>query len=316
MEQVYLDIINKIKEYDSICIFGHVIPDGDCIGSKIGLRNALRNSYPDKKVYALGKGIARFASLVGEVDQVDDEIVKNSLAIVVDCGNLARVDDQRVLNAREIIKIDHHIKAEDFGVIELIKTECSSACELITDLLLENHLELNKEIALPLFLGMMTDSGRFLYNPNRKKMYLIASKLIATGIDAENIYNVIYEVDEKSLRFKGYIYSHYQKSEHGVLYLTLPYSYIRENNLDTDYCASNVNTLSGVKDCPIWAFFAEYEDGNVRVELRSKQIAVQPVAVQFNGGGHKCASGCKLTSLDDYVKVVAALDEVIVNVSK
>ena len=99
-----------IEANDSIVIFGHIFPDGDCYGSQVGLRDLLRLNYPNKKVYAVGSGLHRFFKLIGEMDEVSDEIIKNSLAILVDGNDCSRMEDQRVVIAKEFIKIDHHIE--------------------------------------------------------------------------------------------------------------------------------------------------------------------------------------------------------------
>ena len=105
---MYKKIWVKIKENDVITIFGHVIPDGDCYGSELGLKNAILENYPNKKVYALGSGLPKFFPLVGDMDKVEDEVIKSSLAIIVDTANLSRIEDQRYSLAKDIIKIDHH----------------------------------------------------------------------------------------------------------------------------------------------------------------------------------------------------------------
>ena len=122
---------------------------------------------------------------------------------------------------------------------------------------------------------------------------------------------MLYEVDEKILRFRGYIYSNYKKTKNGVIYLTIPKEVIKMYELDYNTCASLVNSVSGIKESPIWVFFSESENGLVRVEFRSKGVPVQPTAVKFGGGGHLQAAGCRLDTLEDYKYVVEELDKVL-----
>ena len=208
---MYQVVWNKIKEYDSIVIFGHVNPDGDCYGSELGLKRAILDTFPNKKVYAVGTGYPRLFSLVGELDKVDDEVIKTSLSIVVDTSNQERVEDQRYKLGLDVIKIDHHIAQEHFGNPELLETNRISCTELITRMLLANNVVISKEAALPLFLGLVTDSGRFLYQPISKDTYVAAGELVSTGIDVNALYDALYEVDEKLLKLKGYIFSNYKK---------------------------------------------------------------------------------------------------------
>ena len=308
---MYRTIWDKISQYDTITIFGHVIPDGDCYGSQLGLKNAIKENFPNKKVYALGSGIPKFFSLIGEMDKVDDEIIKSSLAIVVDTANLNRIEDQRYSLAREVFKIDLHLLQDHFGEPEVILNDKISCTQIIGDMLISLNIPFGKETALPLFLGLVTDSGRFLYQPISENAYRVAGALSSTGCDIQSLYDLLYEVDEKILRFRGYIYSNYKKTKNGVIYLTIPKEVIKMYELDYNTCASLVNSVSGIKESPIWVFFSESENGLVRVEFRSKGVPVQPTAVKFGGGGHLQAAGCRLDTLEDYKYVVEELDKVL-----
>lgn len=308
---MYKEVWEKIKSYDSIVIFGHVLPDGDCYGSQIGLKYALIDNFPEKKVYAVGSGYPRMKDLIGELDQVDDQIIKNSLAIVLDTANQDRVEDQRFKEALDVIKIDHHIPQEHFGNPEIVETDCVATTELVSKILLENNAKITLRSANGLFLGLVTDSGRFLYQPIKASTYLIASKLIETGVDCAAIYDILYEVEEKMLRFKGYVYSNYKKTEEGIAYLTLSKEELKNLDVNFNTAASQVNTIANIKGCHAWVFFAESDEGLVRVELRSKDINVQECASKFNGGGHLHASGCRLESLSRYMEVIDTLNEMV-----
>lgn len=308
---MYQKIWDKITNYDVITIYGHVIPDGDCYGSQIGLRNAIRENFPDKKVYALGSGIPRLFSLMGKMDKVDDDVIKSSLAIIVDTANLSRIEDQRYSLAQEVIKIDHHLLQDHFGEPEVIINDKISCTQIIGDMLMTLNIPFGKETALPLFLGLVTDSGRFLYQPIPENAYNVAGFLSNKGIDIQSLYDILYEVDEKILRFKGYIFSNYKKTKNGVIYLTISKETIAKYGLDYNTCASLVNSVSGIKGSPIWVFFSESETGLVRVEFRSKGVPVQPTAVKFGGGGHLQAAGCRLDTLEDYKYVIDDLDKVL-----
>ena len=119
-------IIAKIEQYDSIVIFGHLNPDGDCYGSQIALRNILRNHYPDKQIYCVGSGLKKFIDIIGQMDVVSNETIANSLAILVDANDLGRAEDKRVRTAKDFAKIDHHIDLHSFveGPESLIDVRC------------------------------------------------------------------------------------------------------------------------------------------------------------------------------------------------
>lgn len=306
---MYKTVWNKIKEFDSIVIYGHVNPDGDCYGSQLGLKRAILDNFENKKVYAVGSGYPRLSSLIGTMDEVDDEAIKNSLSIIVDTSNQDRVEDQRYKLGLDVIKIDHHLPQEHFGNPELLETSRCSCTELICSMLLANEAKITKEAALPLFLGLVTDSGRFLYQPISKQTYEIAGVLSDTGIDVNALYDALYEVDEKILRLKGYIYVNYKKTKENIAYLVCPKEDLRKLGCDFNLAASQVNAIANIKGCPAWVFFSESESGLVRVEFRSKDINVQTVADKFGGGGHVHASGCRLDALEDYKYVLDSLDK-------
>lgn len=306
---MYKTVWNKIKEFDSIVIYGHVNPDGDCYGSQLGLKRAILDNFENKKVYAVGSGYPRLSPLIGTMDDVDDETIKNSLSIVVDTSNQDRVEDQRYKLGLDVIKIDHHLPQEHFGNPELLETSRCSCTELICVMLLANEAKITKEAALPLFLGLVTDSGRFLYQPISKQTYEIAGVLSDTGIDCNVLYDALYEVDEKILRLKGYIYVNYKKTKENIAYLVCPKEDLRKLGCDFNLAASQVNAIANIKGCPAWVFFSESESGLVRVEFRSKDINVQTIAAKFGGGGHVHASGCRLDALEDYKYVLDSLDK-------
>ena len=208
-----------IEENDSIVIFGHIYPDGDCYGSQIGLRELLRLNYPKKQVYAVGSGLQRFFKLMGKMDLVSDETISNSLAILLDGNDVSRMEDQRVSKAKAFIKIDHHI--ENYRFTEgpfVIDTSANSTCEMIVKMAQESCWRINPTIANALFLGILTDSGRFQYIEDFPTAFHEAAWLCENGANPKAINDFLNITNEASLIFKGYVYTNYKKSKHGVIY--------------------------------------------------------------------------------------------------
>ena len=164
---MFEELLPYIERNDSIVIFGHIFPDGDCYGSQLGLRELIRINYPNKKVYAVGTGIRRFYDFIGRMDEVSDEIIKESLAILVDGNDFDRMEDRRVSTAKEFIKIDHHIENYKFtqGPF-VIDPQANSACDLILLMAQDNNWKLNPTICNALYLGILTDTGRFQFVEN------------------------------------------------------------------------------------------------------------------------------------------------------
>lgn len=306
-------IFKKIEKYQIITIFGHVAPDGDCYGSQTGLMTFLKEVFPKKQIYILGSGFKKAIPIFDEMDVVDDETIASSLAIVVDVSDLERIEDQRVMMAKEIVKFDHHIGSDSpsFAKIQVSKTSACSACQMVGEFILDNQYRISKDVGERLFLGMVTDSGRFLYLSSSDNTFLVLNEIMKAKIDFQKIFDTLYESDDISTKAKGYIMYNFKASQHGVAYIVLNKETLKDLNIDYNYASTMVNCLSGMKGYPIWVSFAENEDGVTRVELRSKKYNVQEVAIQFGGGGHQKASGCRLEDINDYEKVVDALDKII-----
>lgn len=306
------ELMNRIKKYKNICIYGHISPDGDCYGAQSAMKVFLKRTFKDKNIYILGSGFNRAIPLFGEMDKVSDEIIKSSLAIVLDVSDLFRIEDPRVTMSKEIVKIDHHMNSDkqDYPSVNISNTKACSACQMVGEFILENGYVLDKEIAERIFLGMVTDTGRFQYLSSCKGAFSLMEKIMDADIDFQKVYDCLYEGDELSTRAKGYI-SYNFKSYKGVAYIILTKDELRSLNIDYNYSSTMINCLSMMKGYPIWCMFSESEDGLIRVEIRSKNYNVQQVAVIFGGGGHLNASGCRLHNLEDCQKVIDELANLI-----
>ena len=308
-----------IEEHNSIVIFGHINPDGDCYGSQIGLRELLKLNYPDKKVYAVGSGLHRFFDFIGNMDEVSDELIKDSLAILVDGNDCSRMEDPRVSTAKAHIKIDHHI--ENFKFTEgpfVIDNNANSTCELVVRFALEANWKLNPTIANALYLGILTDSGRFQFIEDFPSAFHEVAYLCENGADPKQINAILNITNEAALQFKGYVFNNYKKSEAGVIYLTFYKETLAKLKVSANKAGSMVNLLSNVKGYPIWAFFCELEDGTCHAEFRSNGPAVQPIASALGGGGHLLAAGVTIDKVDDEIveSIVKDLGKAIIDYQK
>jgi bifunctional oligoribonuclease and PAP phosphatase NrnA len=301
------EVFSKIEEADSIVIFGHVNPDGDCVGSVLGLRNALRVLFPNKKIYGVGSHPS-FVNFVETSDNVDDETIKNSLCVMVDLSGMNRVEDKRILLTDNLVCIDHHEKSDEFNHPIVRDTNAPSATYVIAKCLMERYRKIPKEASTLLFLGLVTDSGRFQFYSD-KDTFEVASMLVEAGADYSYVYNHLYVQSAKDLRFKSFVYSNFQFSGM-VSYFIVHKSDYLPLGLNEQEAGCMVNLVSLLEGKPIWAEFCELENGKIRVELRSNgHYNVQKVAVKFGGGGHIPASGCQLDSLTMVPEVLKALNE-------
>lgn len=313
---MFNQIWDLIKKYDSIVIYGHTNPDGDCYGAQVGLKEIILANFPEKKVYITGTGVPTFFDIICPMDEVSDETIKNSLAILVDGNDCGRMEDHRIINAKEFAKIDHHIDTGSFTEgPSIVDVDANSTCDIITGLVMENNLKISPLAANALYLGILTDSARFQFVTDYPQTFERAKFLCEHGAKPNKINRVLSKTDEISLAAKGYVMSHYKKSNEGVISIVLDRHTLNKLNVSANTASNLINLLGNIEGYPIWCSFAEYADGRVRAEFRSNGPLVQPVAVSIGGGGHAHASGAQLPSLDyDQIDVIIRkLDQEIIN---
>ncbi|MBP5550463.1 MAG: bifunctional oligoribonuclease/PAP phosphatase NrnA [Bacilli bacterium] len=286
-------ILDKIKEYDTIIIHRHVRPDGDAIGTSQGLKALIKNSYPEKKVYVASSDKSDYLSFLPKDDNVAKELYDNALAIVVDTGDEARISNQNYKLAKEIIKIDHHDTSADFGVINYCDPTSASCANLIVNLAttFRYELKLNQDAATCLFVGIVTDSGRFRYASADSRCFKEASKLLEYNIDTQSIYTKLYVEEENKFNLKKYVYSKYKMTPNGVAYIYFKDNFGKKHgNLSKEDITSTINLLDSIKGSMIWILFSEGKE-STRVRLRSRYINITELASKYNGGGHENACG-------------------------
>ena len=316
---MYKPIIDIIEKYDSIVIFGHRNPDGDCYGSAVALKRSLGLKYPNKKFYIVGTGIPNFYDVLSPMDEVDDETISKSLALLVDANDVWRMEDQRVHNAAAFAKIDHHVDTGTFTEgPSVVDDTANSTCDMITDMIIQYNLPIDELVASALYLGILTDSGRFQFVLDYPQTFDRVSYLCKHGANPKKLNHILVMESEKSLIAKTFVYSNYKKTKKGVIYIIYTYEQIKSINITTNHASNLINLIGNIEGYPVWASFAEYEDGKVRVEFRSNGPLVQPYAVTLGGGGHQYAAGCTLPSLDlkQIEGIVKDLDKLIVDWKK
>lgn len=155
-------IYKKIKDNDIIILARHIGPDPDALGSTIGLKDIIKATFPKKEVYTIGAAASKF-KYIGTVDKVSEDIFPKALLIVLDTPDLKRIDGVKDISVfKDVIKIDHHPVVDEFGSISLVK-EVSSASELVIDLCYSTKLKMTKYAAERLFMGLVSDTNRFLF---------------------------------------------------------------------------------------------------------------------------------------------------------
>ena len=316
---MFENLISLIEKHDSIVIFGHKNPDGDCYGSAVALKRSISLQFPNKKVYLTGSGLPEFFDLLMPMDEVSDDVFPESLAILVDANDLPRMEDERVHNCKAYLKIDHHVDIGSFSEgPQYVDEDANSTCDIVTKLIKEAGWPIDEVVANALYLGILTDSGRFQFVIDYPETFDRVSMLCAKGANPKKINSILAMVKESSLVGKGFVYTHYKKSKNGVVYIVFTKEDLERINMDTNSASNLVNLIGNIEDCPVWISFAEYPDGGVRIEIRSNGPEVQPFAHSIGGGGHMYAAGAFMSkiSLKEVDKVIEELDQLVFEYKK
>ncbi len=301
-------IYNKIQEFDTIIIHRHKKPDGDALGSQLGLKRAILATFPTKKVLAVG-GASENLSFVGSMDEVSDEDYQEALVIVLDSGAEMLIDDERYKTGKLLIKIDHHIPQGEYGDLVLVDNSYESCAGIIGDLIRNTDLVLTKDAASAIFLGMVTDSGRFRFSSTTSKTFDIASYLLTSGIDIDGIYNKLYIDSLDNVRLRANMTLKFTVLPTKVAYLLNNKEDVASLGVSTYQISRGmIGIMSGIEGINVWATFTENEDGDVYVELRSNGANVNQVAVKYGGGGHLQASGATVKGLDVVPSIIKDLE--------
>ena len=303
-----------IEKYDRIIIHGHVRPDGDCLGSQYGLYYLIKDNYPNKEVYVTGT-VSEYVAFVGRPELIDESLFEGSLSICVDCATQDRLSDQRCTLSKEFIKIDHHIPVDNYGNYQYVDTTAPACAQIITELYMANKddWKLSKEAANALYVGILTDTGRYKFDSVNARTFMAAATLVDAGVNLGEIDNKLSIETLQTLKLKGYVLSNFKMSENGFAYVTLTREEIESFGVSDEDAAAQVSTISCIEGCPVWAIMLEYSKEEIRVRLRSRGPIINTLAEQYKGGGHAKASGATLDSWDDLESFVQKADEIVKN---
>lgn len=305
---LYRRIYQEIKKYNNIVIARHVGADPDALGSSIALKEIILNTFPKKKVYVVGNPAHRFDYL-GLLDKLPDNLSK-TLLIVTDTPDKRRIDGANPELFESVIKIDHHPFFETFGNIEWIDNSASSASQMIVELTLNTKLKFTKSSAEKLYLGIVSDTERFLHNYTTTKTFDLVSAMIKeTTIDFTSLYLPLYLRPLKEIRFLGYLASNLNVTDNGLGYIKITSEVLRQYNVDPSSAGNLVNLLSNIDEIKVLAVCSE-DQGNdyIKCSIRSRGPIINEIASHYRGGGHALASGARPKNFDETDKMLQELD--------
>lgn len=302
-------ILSAIEKFDTIIIHRHNRPDGDAMGSQLGLKHIIKENYPEKTVYAVGDEARFFGFMEDSVmDTIPDSAYENALAIILDSASRHLISDDRYSLAASTARIDHHIFCEKIADVEVVDTSFESCCGMIAQFAVESGLKLNSLAATSLYTGMVTDSGRFRYDGTTARTFMLASKLMEAGIDTNELFRNLYADDFANKLLKAKFILKIQFTPCNVAYVYTTLEEFKALGVDT-FTASRamVNNMADIKGVDIWVNFTETENG-VLCELRSNRFNINPIAVKYGGGGHQKASGATVADYETAMAMLRDLD--------
>jgi phosphoesterase RecJ-like protein len=288
-----------IHQSQTIVMACHVNPDGDALGSLLGLALALiplgktltclsEDGVPD---------ILRFLPHAELIQQTTEKTAFD-LALVVDSGDLPRVGKtiQPIISrARQVVDIDHHATAGAFGDIRVLNARAASTAEIIYALLLALKTPITPEIATCLFTGIITDTGSFRFQNVTPNTLQVAAALLEAGAPPAFISENVFENRTfAATRLLGHALASLKRSDDGsIVWASITASDFAELGATDQDTEGIVSYVRGVRDTEVGILFREMAGGGIRVSLRSREtVNVAEIAQKFGGGGHRMASGC------------------------
>ena len=307
------EILDAIKANDKIAIFRHFRPDGDAVGSTKGLAAILRLSFPEKDIRVINADYSDYLAFTGTEDTADDDFLSKALGIAVDTATAKRLSSDRYKLCPMLVKIDHHIPVEDYGHINWVDEHKSSACEMIAEFYYacRDELKIDKEAATYIYLGMVTDSGRFRYESVSGDTMRYAGMLLDQGVETETLYAQLYMKEIELFRFESYVYKHMKLTESGVAYIHITKRVKKKLGLSNEDASTAVSYLDTIKGSLIWMALIDSDDGATRVRLRSRFVTINKLAEKYSGGGHACAAGATVHNKAELKALIADADALL-----
>src|SRR3954468_7829951 len=291
-------IIEGIKDSQTIAIVGHIRPDGDCVGSQLGLTLALQNK--GKKVFCWNEDIIpeKYQFLDrNETIQKPKRGLKFDCVIATDAASFERLGavGECVTDRKLFINIDHHESNTRYADLNWVSAREPSTGELIFRLLKTAKWPVTKPIADCLFTAVSTDTGSFQYPSTRPGTYHVAGELVRRGADLAKICDEVYQSYPLSrARLLRHVYGHFRLThQNQIAYFWLKKADFVRTGADSQDSEGLIDHIRAIAPVIVACVFEEIEPELTRISLRSKseKVNVNEIAAQFGGGGHSAAAG-------------------------
>lgn len=309
---VFEKALEIIKAHDTIIIYRHSNPDGDALGSQVGLCEIIKDNYPEKRVFIVGDESDRYGFIVNRaMDNLEDALIPSSLSIILDTSSPHLISGERWKESEETLRFDHHLFVEKIADYEVVDSSYESCCGLITDFAMSLSLFVSDKAARALYTGLITDSGRFLYDSVSSRTHILAAFLLERSFDRNEIYRNLYVEDLESVKRRLSFMERIKFTYNNVAYVYSTNEDVEKMGVSPfSVSRGMVNTMANLKGVHIWVNFTEDGD-KVLCELRSDSYDINKIAVKYGGGGHLKASGATLKSKEEAMKMLHDLDKLV-----
>ncbi len=315
MKQIGFPGAEIFKTAGSFVITTHIHPDGDAVGSVIGLCLALRDMGKDASVvlaqplpssYRFLPGSGLVSAAAGGAAPPDKappggaqlQGKRFACGVVLDCTSLGRAGKEMAAileNCESLINIDHHISNTGFGAVNIVDTGASATGEIVCRIMTSLDVRISPDVATNLYAAIVTDTGSFQYQNATARCHLVASLLLDLGADQRKVQQCLNEQKNlSSIRLLEKGLSTLTLEQDGrIAWMSLTRHFFEETGSRLEDCEDFINYPKSVAGVEVAILFKEIDAGEVRVGLRSKNFAdVNFLAASFGGGGHERAAGC------------------------
>jgi len=310
--------LDEIRDGEHFLLVTHENPDGDALGSLVAMHGVLSALGKDSVMFVSATDLPlpleyRFFDLTGMVSAPPADIDGRTV-IFLDCGNIDRTPTGAVKHeGSHILNVDHHHDNTRFGDVDYVVPEASCTAEIVWDLMHELGVRPTREIADALYVGLVTDTGKFQYENTGPRAHLMAADLIEAGVDTHDIYRRLYEdMPFAKLELLGRALSNVTRHDDGRLTMTVLHREDFESAGAEDSLSEGViDHLRSVDGTKVAAVVREIDGVKRKISLRSTdgEVDVSAIARLAGGGGHQRAAGVTTEMTDD--EIVAFLLEQI-----
>jgi bifunctional oligoribonuclease and PAP phosphatase NrnA len=313
-------ILEILREHKTFCVVGHVRPDGDCIGSQLGLALALKNEGKEVVCWNQDSVPEKYKFLnADKIFEKPKHGEKFDCVIALDCASFERLGKvgECIGDRKILINIDHHESNPRYGDVNWISPREPSTGELIYRLLKVARWPITKPIADLLFTAISTDTGSFQYPTTRPGTFHTGAELVTRGADLAKIGNEVYQSYPLSrAKLLKHVYSKFRLSaDDRIAWFWLKQKDFNRTGAESDDTEGLIDHIRAIEPVVVACVFEEIEPELTRISLRSKNpdVNVNTIAAQFGGGGHPAAAGARIAgkSLSVQRKVIAAVKKAL-----